>query len=176
MKNCKTRDLILLIFAYILIHGCNPILVPLKGEYVTSPKETVSALSTDSIWTHIEHLFRTHGLAVKKVDKTQGIITTRKTAFIPLYTFENETGQLEEAQAWVALPKVLVKEKQSKPKSIYSQWHVQFAELGNGITSIKVDSTVLCTYYPNSFVKMETHGQSTGKLEELLRSTLVSHR
>lgn len=174
MKNCRICSLVLVIFACILIYACSPVLVPLKGHYVPGSKETVSILPADSIWIHIEQLFATHGLSVNKVDKSKGIITTAKTDFIPLYTFENERGQLQEAQAWVALPKALVKEKLWKPKSIYSQWHIQFSKLARGTTSIKVDSTVLCTYYPNFFVQLETHGRSTGKFEELLRSSLAS--
>jgi hypothetical protein len=175
MKIRKTCSIILLFFVYIFINACNPVIVPLKGQYATSTKETFSSLSNDSIWSNIEHLFITHGLPVTKVDKTNEIITTRKTAFIPIYTFENENGQLQEPDAWVVLPKTSVKEKQWKPKSIYSQWHIQLTDLGSGTTSIKVDPVIVCTYYPNSFGRVETSGQSTGKLEELLRSSLAAN-
>jgi hypothetical protein len=146
-------------------------MIPLKGQYATSTTEVTANVSIDSVWAHINRLFTTHGLPIKKTDKNTSIITTKETAFHPLYTFENDAGQLQEAQAWIALRKTFVGKKQWIPKSIYSQWHIQLNEKGNGTTSIKVDPMVLCTYYPNAFVKSETHGQSTGKLEELIRSS-----
>ena len=74
-----------------------------------------------------------------------------------------------------SLPKTSVKEKQWKRKSIYSQWHIEFTNLGSGTTSIKVDPIVVCTYYQNSFGRVETSGRSTGKLKELLRSSLAAN-
>ena len=148
-------------------------MVPLKGSYPANAIEISSSLSTDSIWSQVEQLFSAHGLSIKEVDRSKGIITTRKTDFIPAYTFENETGQMQEAQAWIVLPKTIVKDKQWKVESIYSQWHLQLSSSPEGITSIKVEPKIECTYYASSFVRNETYGQSTGKFEELLKSSLA---
>jgi hypothetical protein len=148
-------------------------MVPLKGQYATGSKELIVGGSIDSTWAHIDRLFATNGLPIKKIDKNTGTIITQKTSFNSLYTFENEAGQLQDTLAWIVLRKTFVGKKQWVPKSIFSQWQLQLANQGNNMTSIKIDSTVLCTYYPNPFVKVETRGQSTLKLEELIRSSLT---
>lgn len=91
------------------------------------------------------------------------------------YTHEDKDGKLEEPRAWVVLQKDFTKRKVWKPKRIYGEWTIQINETESGVTKIKIDPLVICTYYPNMFTKMETRGQSTGKLESLIDSTLLNN-
>jgi hypothetical protein len=80
-----------------------------------------------------------------------------------------------EPDAWVVLEKEFTKRKVWNPKTIYGQWRIQINEPESGLTRIKIDPLVICTYYPNMFTSMEARGQSTGKLEHLIDSTLVNN-
>lgn len=157
-----------MICAVAVVNGCNPIVVPLQGKYNHNPGEIVTTKSIDSVWSDLSDIFTRNGLPIKNIDKHKGLIRTRKTSPNSIYTFENKDGQLEQPQAWVVLMKDFIKEKQWNPKTIYSEWNVKVTETGKGITTIKIDPVVICNYYPNSFTKVESRGQSTGKLEEML--------
>ena len=161
------------IIAIIIISGCNPNMIPLKGNYVASPIEFTSAQSSDSLWLHITQIFAEKGLGVKKVDKMKGLIVSKKTPFISVYSFEDTVGALKEPQAWVVLQKVFIKTKLWNPKTIYGKWSIQISDAEADIKTIKIDSIVICTYSPNIFATVETRGQTTGRLEKLIDSTLL---
>jgi hypothetical protein len=108
--------------------------IPLKGNYPNSPLEITSTKSSDSLWLNITQLFAAKGLAVKNIDKKKRLIVSTKTPFIPVYTFEDKDGQLNEPGAWVVLEKVFVRKKEWNPKTIYSQWHIQVTDTGKGTT------------------------------------------
>lgn len=161
------------ILAIMIVTGaCDPDLVPLKGNYRVSALEITSTESTDSIWSHLTHLFTTHGLPVKSIQKKNGVIVSAKTPFISIYSLEDKDGQLQQPQAWVVMPKVVNKQKEWKAKEIYGQWSIQVTETGKGATTIKVDPIIICTYSPNLFTSVEVQGHSTGNLEELIRNSL----
>ncbi|MES1224996.1 MAG: hypothetical protein ABUT20_56430, partial [Bacteroidota bacterium] len=109
-------------FAIMIISGCNPVAVPLKGKYNADPLEIISTKSIDSTWSALTDLFSANGLPVKKAEKTKGQIISGKTSFIAVYSFENADGQIQSPQAWVVLPKAIVNKQQWVPKRIYSQW------------------------------------------------------
>ncbi|OQP61706.1 hypothetical protein A3860_31060 [Niastella vici] len=159
------------IFALIIINGCTPNMMALKGNYGTSQFEITSNKSADTLWLTVTKLFAEKGLAIDKVDKKKGLIVSKKTSFIPAYTFEDNNGKISNGDAWVVLNKVSVKEKEWIPKTIYSQWNIRILETGAGATTIKIDPVVICRYYPNSFTKVEVRGQSTGRLEALIKGS-----
>ena len=160
----------------IIINGCTPDSIPLKGKYVgDNPIEFTSTKTSDSLWLTIRQIFSEKGLVIKKIDTEKGLIVTKKTPFISVYTHEDKEGKLVEPQAWVVLQKDFTKRKVWKPKTIYGEWTIQINETESGVTKINIDPLVICTYYPNMFTKMETRGQSTGKLESLIDSTLLNN-
>ena len=63
-----------LFIVLIMVVGCNPALVPLKGNYVDSPLELTSAKSIDATWLMITDLFAANGLVVESIDKKKGLI------------------------------------------------------------------------------------------------------
>jgi hypothetical protein len=156
----------------LLMNGCNPNLIPMKGKYVDASTEITVAKSADSTWVKITELFAAKGLKVKSIDKTKGQMITTKTSFISAYAFEDKDGQLEEPRAWVVIPKVYLKEKQWMPKDIRSKWDIQISENAGGRTVIKIDPVVTCTYHPNMFTVVEDRGRSTGRLEALIKSSI----
>jgi len=158
-----------------IINGCTPDSVPLKGKYIDNPIELTSTKTSDSLWLKIRQIFTEKGLVIKKVDAEKGLIVTTKTSFNSAYTHEDKDGKLVEPQAWVVLQKDFTKRKEWNPKTIYSEWKIQINETEGGVTIIKIDPLVICTYYPNMFTSMEVRGQSTGKLENLIDSTLLSN-
>lgn len=170
----KKFFLILICIAVIAV-SCNLSTVPIKGKYREKPSEITTTKPIDSVWSNLNDIFTKNGLPIKKIDKNMGVIRTKKIPMNSIYTFEDSNGQLEQPQAWVVLMKDFNNEKQWTPKIIYGQWNIQITETGKGKTTIKIDPVVICTYYPNSFTKMETPGQSTGKLEGLLEGYLKDY-
>ena len=72
-----------------------------------------------------------------------------------------------------SLAQVYRKQKRMESKGNLGKWSIQISETEKGTTTIKVDPIVICTYYPNMMTSVETRGQSTGKLEELIKSSLM---
>jgi hypothetical protein len=167
IKNFKSFTC-LTIAILLLACGCNPVGVLLKGNYSDQPTLIFSTKSIDSSWSNLNELFTRKGLAIKKIDTTNGLIITKEIPINAAYTFENKDGQLENPEAWVVLTKVFNKKKQWKPKRIYGQWSIQISELEPGTSTIKIEPTVMCTFFPNFFTSMHTQAQSTGELEELV--------
>ena len=167
-----------LLFAVIVvfsISSCVPDSMPLKGTYDTLTLEITTTKSVDQTWSTITDLFTTQGLGIEAIDKEKGLITSKKTPFIATYTFENQNGQLQVPEALVVLRRAARNEEQKWiPKSIYSKWSVQITAGAKG-TVIKIDPVVMCTYYPNTFTSVETHEQSTGKLEAKIRTALLAN-
>ncbi|MES1218056.1 MAG: hypothetical protein ABUT20_21295 [Bacteroidota bacterium] len=172
MKNSKNLYAFLALLIFILINSCTPTSVPFKGKYEESTIEIISTKTTDSAWLIIAELFDQEGLKIKTVDRKKGMITTAKSVFTSVYTFEDSNGVLINPQAWVVLQKDSVNKKEWMPKQIYGRWHIQIASDGNGFSSIKIDPIIICTYYPNDVTSVETRGQSTGKLEYLIKKSL----
>ena len=170
---CYNKPYSIAAIIVIIINGCTPESVPLKGKYIDNPLDFTSTKTSDSLWLNIRQIFSENGLVVKKVDTEKGLIVTKKTPFISVYTHEDKDGKLIEPQAWVVLQKDFTKKKVWKPKIFYGEWKIQINETQSGVTKIKIDPIVICTYFPNMFTKVETRGQSTGKLENLMDSTLV---
>ncbi len=165
------KPYLIAVIIVIIVNGCTPDSVPLKGKYTDNPTEFTSTKSSDTLWLNVSQIFSENGLVVKKIDTEKGLIVTKKTQFISVYTHEDKDGKLEEPRAWVVLQKDFTKRKVWKPKRIYGEWTIQINETESGVTKIKIDPIVICTYYPNMFTKMETRGQSTGKLESLIEYT-----
>jgi hypothetical protein len=173
MKNQNTPYSTAVIIV-LIINGCTPDSVPLKGKYVDNPIEFTSTKTSDSLWLNIRQIFSEKGLVIKKIDTKEGLIVAKKTPFISVYTQEDNDGKLVKPHAWVVLQKEFTKKKVWNPKIIHGEWRIQINETESGVTKIKIDPIVICTYYPNMFTSMESRGQSTGKLENLIDSTLVN--
>ena len=171
MRNFNKIYALAAFIAIIIINGCTPGMISLKGNYSNSPVEITSNKSSDTLWLKITQLFAEKGLVIDRVDKKKGLIVSKKTSFIPVYTFENKDGQLNDLGAWVVLKKIIANKKEWNPKTIYSQWSIQMTETGTGTTTLKIDPVVICTYYTNMFTEVEVRAQSTGKLEELIKSS-----
>lgn len=165
----------LLTICVVVLTRCNPVTVPLKGNYNDKSSELTTTKPVDSVWSNLNHLFTSNGLPVKKIDKEKGLVQVEKSSMNSTYTFENNEGHLEQRDAWVVLKKDFFKEKQWNPKTIYAQWKIRVTETKKGETTITIDPVVQCTYYPNSFTKVESLGQSTGKLEGLVEDYLKQH-
>lgn len=174
MRSFSKSQLLEIFFAFKTINGCHPTSIPLKGNYATRATEIVSTAPRDHVWSILAGLFTANSLAINKIDKNKGLLVTAKTSFIPIYTFEDNAGELQRSQAWVVLHKVTNNQKEWKVKSIYSRWNIQIIKTGDGTTKIKVDPIVQCIYYPNMVTSAEVRGQSTGKFEELLKQSLFN--
>ncbi|MDH7460587.1 hypothetical protein QEG73_04835 [Chitinophagaceae bacterium 26-R-25] len=174
MKAINKIYSLVVIVSLVITGACSSNIVLLKGVYSQTPAEIISTKHADSTWLTIAELFNQNGLSIKKLDKENGLIVSTKTSFIPAYTFEDENGKLIEPDALVVLRRVFVNNKEWKTHNIFCKWTIQVTENGKGLTTVRVDPVVICTYYPNMFTSNEEQGQSTGRLEELLKQSLTS--
>jgi len=158
----------LIVVPLLSLQACNPQLISLKGYYPLTSTEITFTSPADSVWSHLSTLFSNYGMPIKKIEKDKGLITTTNTSFISIYTFEDDKGQLVQPDAWIVLPKAISNKKEWKPQEIYSQWQVQITETEKS-TTLQINPLVMCTYFPNKFTSVEIRGQSTGKMEELLK-------
>lgn len=170
----------LLLFSILLLNSCVSIQnIPLKGNYLDKPYQTVSNKSFEQVWTNIIDLFATKGLSIKLIDKSSGLIISEKTSFLNDYTFEDKTGNLENKEASVVLNKIGYSGNKSfKPEKITGEWNIRIKDNGNNETLVNVnltniDATLFIAgskYSPASTLTF--NGKSTGKFEELI-STLI---
>lgn len=173
MKTYSKIHLLVFVIGLVIIGACSSNIVLVKGKYSDAPLEITTAKHVDSIWSTITQLFNEKGLTIKKLEKEKGVIVTAKSrSFIPAYSFEDSTGNLIEPEAWIAMRQTYINNKKWTPHNIYCKWNIHVTEIGKGLSTIKVDTAVVCIWYPNMFTSMEDEGRSTGKLEELLQRSL----
>ncbi len=158
----------------ILAYGCSGTIVPLKGSYSDNTVVLNSAKPVDSVWSILQKLFLENGLPIKKIDKKNGLLLTEKIPANATYSFEDTSGNLQQAKAWVVLRKSIVNKKEWQLKTIYGEWSIDVVEDGPGKTRVEINPIVLCTYFPNGVTSMESQGQSTGRMEALLEPLLAT--
>ena len=72
MKSNYNTYPLALIAGMIIINGCNPEIIPLKGKYETGVSEITSTKPIDSVWVDITSLFLAPGVVIKTLDKEKG--------------------------------------------------------------------------------------------------------
>ena len=85
--------------------GCGNKVIPLKSKYQSRPYEFTVADNSELAWNKLIDLFTAKGVAIKKVDKNDGLITTDITSFLRSYTWENKDGSLINPDAFVVCSK-----------------------------------------------------------------------
>lgn len=138
-------------FAILLVlAGCNNRIVPLQGTYQDQPYQIVTTASKEQVWTKLVDLFTAKGLAIKTIDKNDGIITTDHTSFLDSYAWESKGGILTNPSALVVCSKVrgaFTIPASLKPTVLTGQWAVRVKQEG--------DKTIINTRLANAAGKIE---------------------
>ena len=161
----------------LLLFGCSLSVKVLKGSYLDKPFEIISEKSFDEVWSNVIDLFATKGLSVKIIDKTSGLIVSEKTSFISEYSYEDNNGNLENPDAWLAVERIYYAGGYSPihPKTITGEWNVRIKNGKGGNTIINVNLTNIQAeaYIGTTNSEVVTFkAKSTGKFEEII-SNLV---
>ena len=171
-------------FAILLaLTSCNNKVVPLQGAYQDKPYQIVTTASKDQVWNKLIDLFTAKGLAIKTIDKNDGIITTDNTSFLNSYTWERKGSVLANSDALVVCSRVrglFTVSSSLKPTALTGQWAVRVTQegdktivdtrLANATGKVEIENTGLYGYP----VK-ETHDlivKSTGLFEKAIETAL----
>jgi hypothetical protein len=174
-----------IIFAYLfLIVGCDNKVIPLKNKYEDKPYEFTVSNNKDLVWNKLIDLFTKKGLAIKTIDKTDGVITTDNASFINSYTWENKDGNLINPNALVVCSKFrgpFTLGTSLTPSAITGQWIVRIKQesdktilnvkLANAIGKISIGDTGL-NGHESTLSTYELRIESTGVFEKLVADVL----
>jgi len=159
--------------------SCNNELIPLEQTYQDNPYEFSVSATKDEVWTKLVQLLTSKGLAIKTIDKSNGLITTDNISFLNSYSFENNDGGLTNPNAFVVCTKVrgpFTFTASLKPDAISGQWTV--------LTKQADDKTLVDIKLANASGKVvvedadtrETHNltvTSTGVFEKSVQDALL---
>src|SRR6476620_6583690 len=93
-------------FTSLLVMGCDNKVIPLQNTYQDKSYEFSVPSAKDKVWTELIDLFHTKGVAIKTIDKKEGVITTENTSFLNSYSWEDKNGGLTNPNAFVVCSKV----------------------------------------------------------------------
>lgn len=166
-----------------LIVGCNNKVIPLKNTYQDKSYKFANSSNKEQTWNKLIDLFTAKGLAIKTIDKNDGLITTDNTSFLNSYAWENKDGSLTNPNAFVVCSKVrgfLTLASSIKPDNITGQWTVRTKqEADKTIVDIRLANAGGKVVIENSGIygsaTKETHNlivESTGIFEKSIEEAL----
>ena len=134
-------ELVILCFLFSLtLVSCEKRIVPLKYAYQQDAYEFKTNYNREKTWDQLIDLFTKEGLAIKTIDKVDGIITTEKTSFLNSYTWENKHGTLICSDARVVCGRyrgTFTLGPSFRPGTLTGQWVVRINEDG-GATAVVI--------------------------------------
>jgi len=166
-----------------VIVGCNNKVVPLQNTYQDKPYEFATSSNKEQAWNTLIDLLTAKGLAIKTIDKNDGLITTENTSFLNSYAWENNDGSLTNPKAFVVCSKVrgpFTFPSSIRPDGITGQWTVRTKqEADKTIVNIKLSNAGGKVVIENSGIygsaTKETHNlivESTGIFEKSIEEAL----
>ena len=164
---------LLLIFSFFLI-GCVSRVVPLRHQYLPGIFEQVVTKPKAVVWANLLNFLSQNQIAVRVSDSATGLLKSGQTA-LP-WSYESKGGgKLNDPEAWVAVERVIYKNKPLTLTSIVGEWNIRVKELDAGRTYIVVNLVDLRystpsepTYQP--FLRASP--RSTGVFERMLADQL----
>jgi hypothetical protein len=149
--------------------SCTPKVYPLKGTYTNGNFEQYSDKSKDKVWDNIIDFFAKNGISIKIIDRSSGLIISGETSLT--WSFENNKGQLEKKDAWVAIYRMYDPGSRLtyKPYLVTGEWNIRIKEQ-NEKTLININlvnpSYTLTITSPNKTSFQKGYLQSTGNFEK----------
>jgi len=174
-------------FGFVLllsIISCNNKVIPLQHAYQDKPYQFATSSTKEQVWNKLIDLFTSKGLAIKTIDKNDGLMTTDNSTFLNLYTWENKDGGLTNPNALVVCSKVrgpFTFAASLKPDDITGQWTVRTKQESNRtLVDIRLANASGKVVVENSsaygqVATRETHNlivESTGVFEKSIEEAL----
>jgi hypothetical protein len=162
-------------FLFIFSACLSPKVIPLKGNYPSTPITFHSEKTVNAIWDNIIDFFAQKGLSIKIIDKSSGLIISDNSKLS--YSFENKYGKIKDTTAWVILNTIIDRYKNPyKPNSVSGSWNIRIKNDGTG-TLINVNLVNIKAVYGSYYYSEYSHtivepvdvkGNTTGKFEQLI--------
>ncbi len=158
----------------LLLSACSVKMIPIKGNYPSTPIIYTSEKTKDAIWDNLIDFFAQNGLSIKIIDRSSGLIIASSTALV--WTYEDKKGVVYNKTAWVVLPKMYDQgqDKVLKPDAVTGEWNVRLKET-DGKTSININLVniqeihyAVSGYYGHSQETKALAGRTTGKFEQMI--------
>ena len=145
------------LLTFLFIASCTHTkLIPLKGNYPSTPMVFSSEKSFDKTWDNLIDVFAQKGLSIRIIDRSSGLIISQ-TSLLKT-TIEGKAG-LVDSTAFIAVPYYLsnkrripitnpvvgayAQEKDILPTPVYGDWNVRIKASPTGGSIINVNITDL---------------------------------
>jgi hypothetical protein len=159
---------------FVLFSCTSTKIIPIKGAYPEPPIITKSDRSFDKVWEKTVDYFAEHGIPIKIIDRSSGLIISEKTKLS--WTFEKKDGSVFNAKSFVVLQQIIDKMhgKPYSPSTVTGEWNIRIKAVGNE-TSINVNlyniEATYGQYYYSSYshsviAPVKVEGRTTGIFEK----------
>lgn len=162
----------LLGFSFFFV-GCVSAVIPLRHAYIPGLYEQVSEKPKNQVWNRLFTFFSRNGLSIRLVDSSSGLIKSTQTN-LP-WSYENKKGKLNNPRAWVAVERIIYKNKPLVLTSITGEWNIRIKALNDSQTYVLVNLVNLRYNTPvdTSFQPfLRATPRSTGVFEKMLDEQL----
>jgi hypothetical protein len=174
----------------ICLWSCTTKIIPIKGEYPSTPIVYSSTQPFDSAWDKVIDLFAQKGLTIKLIDRSSGLIVSEKTVLIT--SMEDDKGKAISSLAEIVVPKYKDGSTNGRyvpisgttsgpyaavmvPRPIFGEWNVRLKKLSTGGTSINIninnlfylDEYIVGGHVMNNPVPIQFY-KSTGIFEQFI--------
>lgn len=121
----------------LFLAGCVSSVIPLRHAYLPGLYEQVCEKPKKEVWKSLLTFFSMKGLPVRLVDTGSGLIKSHQTKLS--WSYENKKGKLNDAKAWVAVERIIYKNKPLVLTSITGEWNVRVKALNDSQTYLVVN-------------------------------------
>jgi hypothetical protein len=149
-------------------------IIGIKGRYPEPPIITNSDRSFEKVWEKTVDYFAEHGIPIKIIDKSSGLIISDKTKLT--WSFEKKDGSLFCNNCYVVLQQIMdnMHGKPFAPTVVTGEWNIRIKNSGDG-SSINVNlyniEATYGTYYYSTYTHniispIKVEGKTTGIFEK----------
>lgn len=153
--------------------GCVSSVIRLRHEYIPGLYEQVIEKPRARVWNSLLATLSKSGLSIRLVDSSSGLIKSHPTK-LP-WSYENKKGNLNDPQAWVAVERVIYKNKPLVLTSIIGEWSIRTKAINDSQTYLVVNLVNLKYNTPldTSFQPfLRATPRSTGMFEKMIGDQL----
>lgn len=173
--------------AVVFLSSCADKIVPIKGTYQSTPFTATTTKSFDDVWDKLIDLFAQHGLPIKLVDRSSGLIISSESR-MPA-TIELKNGALQNKDAFVVVPQrhdiganrdepvsgyTLGKKGTLLTSDVSGEWNVRIKKSGEGciinVNLVNLSYDVTIDKYPRK-TSLNDY-KSTGVFENIIANYL----
>lgn len=128
--------ILLLCFSFFFV-GCVSSVIPLRHKYIPGIYEQVFEKPKSQVWNSLLNFFSKNGVSLRLVDSSSGLLKSHQTN-LP-WSYESKKGKLNDPRAWVAVERIIYRNKPLVLTSIVGEWSIRLKALNDSQTYIVVN-------------------------------------